>query len=75
MQYEVDLNFLRKRRKELGLSSIDMSKALKLKSPDKYLRRESGVYRFQSNEIPTLAYKLEIPIEKIFKKNNAKIAN
>ena len=44
-----------------------MAKALGLKEAEKYYRREQGKYRFQATELPPLAKKLGISIEKIFK--------
>ncbi len=63
---EVNLKAIKKRRVELGITQIEMAKALKLSFAEKYARRENGVYKFQVEELPLLAKKLRIPIEKIY---------
>lgn len=74
MSYEINLELVRKKREKLGFTNAFMAESLGLKTPDKYFRREAGSYKFQSLEIPALAKVLDIPIEKIFKIKNAKIA-
>lgn len=50
----------------MGFSNEDMANSLGLASPDKYFRREHGIYNFQAVELPALSKKLKIPLEKIF---------
>lgn len=68
-QIEVDLELIKQRRNDLGISQKEMASSLGLRAIEKYSRRESGEYKFQATEIPLLARQLKIPIEKIFKKS------
>lgn len=63
----INLSLIKKLRSEKGYSYAEMSRALGLKEPEKYYRREIGKYKFQATELPQLAKKLGIPISKIFK--------
>lgn len=63
----INLELIKKLRSKKGFTYGDMAGALGLKEPEKYYRREQGKYRFQATELPPLAKKLGIPIEKIFK--------
>lgn len=63
----VNLQLIRKIRTDKGYSYNEMAKALGLKEPEKYYRREIGRYNFKATELPPLASKLGIPISKIFK--------
>lgn len=64
---EINLDFIKKRRKSLGISQADVAKKLKLKTPEKYNRRENGEYKFQAVELPLLAKALEVGIEDLYK--------
>lgn len=66
MKKEINLTLIRKQRLKLGFSNEDMENSLGLASPDKYFRREHGIYNFQAVELPALSKKLKIPLEKIF---------
>lgn len=68
-QIEVDLELIKQRRNDLGISQKEMASSLGLRAIEKYSRRESGEYKFQATEIPLLARQLKIPIEKIFKQS------
>ena len=57
----INLPLIKKLRINKGFTYSDMAKALGLKEAEK------GKYRFQAIELPPLARKLGIPIEKIFK--------
>lgn len=63
----INLSLIKKLRIDKGFTYGDMTKALGLKEAEKYYRREQGKYRFQATELPPLAKKLGISIEKIFK--------
>ena len=63
----INLSLIKKLGIDKGFTYGDMAKALGLKEAEKYYRREQGKYRFQATELPPLAKKLGISIEKIFK--------
>ncbi|WHO86422.1 XRE family transcriptional regulator [Limosilactobacillus oris] len=67
MPKKINLKLIKETRIKLGFTYNDMAKALMLKEPEKYYRRENGTYNFQATEIPLLAHKLKIPMAKIFK--------
>lgn len=67
MTSTINLEFIKRVRKDKGFTYNDMANALNLKEPEKYYRRETGVYNFKATELPLLANKLDIPISKIFK--------
>lgn len=67
MVKEINLEFVRKKRKSLRYTNAEMAKALGLSSPEKYYRRENGEYAFKATELPALSEKLKEPIEKLFK--------
>lgn len=64
---EINLSFIRERRRELKLSQSEMAKSLKLRTPEKYSRRENGEYKFQAVELPILAQTLEVEIQDLYK--------
>ena len=67
MTKEINLDFVKKKRKELRYTNAEMAKALGLSSPDKYYRRENGEYSFKVTELPALSEKLKEPMENFFK--------
>ncbi|MFT8583765.1 helix-turn-helix transcriptional regulator [Liquorilactobacillus hordei] len=69
MKVAVDLKFIEELRNKKGFTYAEMAKELGLKGTDKYYRREKGEYKFQATELPILARKLNVPIEKIFAYN------
>lgn len=66
MKQKINLRYIKKRRLKLGLTYRDMANALGLSAPEKYYRRECGRYNFKAVELPSLANKLEISLQKIF---------
>ena len=64
---EVNLDLIRYLRKDKGFSQSEMAKALSLKTSEKYTRRENGTYHFQASEIPVLAEKLGVKIERLYR--------
>lgn len=66
MNYKVNLDLIKETRKDMGYSLNDMANKLGFNNKSKYYRREIGEYKFQSEELPTVADVLDIPIEKIF---------
>lgn len=67
MLKEINLPLIKKKRKELKFTNEEMAEALGLPRKDSYWRREAGEYEFKSKELPALADKLKLPLEKIFK--------
>ncbi len=63
--YRLNLEFIKERRIELGMSQIQMAKHLGLPN-DKYSRRENGQYKFKCEELPALNTALNIPMEHLF---------
>jgi len=66
MTTSLNLNFIKQRRKDLGLTQQQMAKAIGLATSEKYSRRENGKYKFQVNELPILAKKLRVPIKNLY---------
>ncbi len=64
---KLDLEFIRKRRKQLGLTLQDMATATDLKDPANYYRYERGAHRFRANHLPVLAEMLSCEIEHLFR--------
>lgn len=66
MTTSLNLNFIKQRRKDLGLTQQQMAEAIGLATSEKYSRRENGKYKFQVNELPILAKKLRVPIKNLY---------
>lgn len=66
MTTSLNLNFIKQRRKDLGLTQQQMAEAIGLAASEKYSRRENGKYKFQVNELPILAKKLKVPIKNLY---------
>lgn len=61
----VNLDFIRTRRNELGLTQEQMAEALKIPRTF-YNRREIGHTNFKAVEMPILAAKLMVTIEQLY---------
>lgn len=61
----VDLDFIRNRRKELGLTQEQMAEFLNIPRTF-YNRRENGGINFKAVEMPILAVKLMVTIEQLY---------
>lgn len=61
-----NLDFVIKRRKELGLSLQDMATKLGFKNASTYLKYERGDYSFKAEHLPVLARELCCEIENFF---------
>lgn len=68
----LNLNFIKKRRKKLGYTLLDMAKKLGFKNGSTYLKYESGTYSFKAEHLPILAKTLDCTIDDFFIKNIAK---
>lgn len=62
-----NLDFVKERRRELGISQQKMAEYLGFKNASTYLKYESGTYSFKADMIPLLAKILNCRIEKFFK--------
>lgn len=67
MKKEIDLDFIKFRRKSLKLSLKNMADALGFKDGSTYYRYEKGNYRFKADVLPTLSKVLKCNIEDFFK--------
>ena len=50
-----NLEFIKVRRKELGITSGQMAQALGFKNPSTYWKHENGQHKFKADMIPLLA--------------------
>ncbi|GCF92467.1 transcriptional regulator [Enterococcus florum] len=66
--YSVNLELIKKRRIELGLSQSKVAEYLGITN-DKYSKRENGEHKFKSEELPALSKVLSIPLDIFFVKN------
>ena len=62
----VNLDFITKRRKKMGLTQKDMAIKLGMNSAPAYNKYEKGVYKFRVNIIPALLRTLDCDISDIF---------
>ena len=62
----LNLDFIIKRRKELGFTQKDMALKLGMNSAPAYNKYEKGVYEFNANIIPALSGVLNCDITDIF---------
>lgn len=69
-----NLEFIKKRRQELGLSLQEAADAMGMKNASTYLKYENGIYSFKAEQLPKLADVLKCDIKNFFKPNVAKIA-
>lgn len=69
----LDLEKIKKRRKEKNLTLSYMSEQLGFKNASNYQKYENGLYSFDANMLPILAKELDCNIEYFFTKNVAKI--
>lgn len=67
MMPQINLKLIKELREERGFSQQEMANYLHLSGGDKYSRRENGVYNFKASELPLLAKKLGVSIERLFK--------
>lgn len=71
---ELNLEYIMKRRKELGISQLEMAEKLGFKTSSSYLKYEKGIYAFKADQLPALAKALNCKITDFFTKNVAKTA-
>jgi transcriptional regulator with XRE-family HTH domain len=66
---KLNLEFICKRRMELGLTLQEMAEGLGFKNASTYLKYEKGDYSFKANHIPVLARKLRCTLDLLFLNN------
>lgn len=64
----LNLEFIKNRRYELGISQQKMAEKLGFKNASTYFKYETGIYSFKADMIPVLAKTLNCNIENFFKK-------
>lgn len=62
----VNLELIKKKRKEKGLYNDDMAEILGLTNGSMYWKRENGDYRFKAEELMTISKTFEIPMNDLF---------
>jgi len=70
---ELNLEYIRTRRNQLGLSQMKMAETLGFKNSSTYLKYERGIYSFKAEQLPLLANILNCDISDFFILNVAKI--
>lgn len=68
MKTDIDLDFIKNKRLELGLSITEMAKSLGFKDGSSYWRYENGEYKLKADMLPKIAEVLNCSIENFFKK-------
>lgn len=66
MAQKINLDFIKSRRNELGISSQEMAEALGFKDGSTYWNYENGNYRIKADMLPSLAKKLQCEITNFF---------
>lgn len=61
-----DLDFIKARRKELGITSETMAQALGFKNHSTYWKHENGRHKFKADMIPLLAKILQCEPQNFF---------
>ena len=73
---KLNLEFIKKRREEIGLTLQEMAEALGFKNASTYLKYEKGDYCFKGDHLPIVAHKLGCKLDDLFFGNCfAKTAN
>lgn len=67
MQPELDLDFLKQRRNEMGLTHQQMAKQLSFKNASTYFKYENGTYFLKAIHLPILADLLQCHMNDFFK--------
>lgn len=61
-----DLEKIKTRRKEMRLTLQEMAETLGFKDASTYYKYEEGTYKFRAEQLPVLAFKLNLSMEDIF---------
>lgn len=70
---KVDLNLIKTKRSDFGLSMQTMADSLGFKNASTYLKYEKGEYSFKAEHLPILSRLLKCEIKDFFIKNVAEI--
>lgn len=68
---QLNLDYIKRRRIELGLSLQELANELGFKNASTYLKYENGDYLFKAEVLPILAITLKCGIENFFTKQVA----
>lgn len=66
MENKINLEFIKNRRTQLGISSQEMAESLGFKDGSTYWNYENGKYRIKADMLPNLAKKLDCKITNFF---------
>lgn len=69
---ELNLEYIKSRRNQLGLSQLKMAETLGFKNSSTYLKYERGIYSFKAEQLPFLANILKCDISDFFTLDVAK---
>ena len=72
---KVNLNFIKERRLQLGLTLLEVAHALGLKNAGNYYKYENGEYQLSAMMLPTLAKVLKCSIGDFFYKQDCYFSN
>lgn len=61
-----NLEFIKSRRQELGITTARMAEALGFKNPSTYWKHENGQHKFKADAIPLLAKLLKCQPQNFF---------
>jgi predicted transcriptional regulator len=70
---KIDLELIKHKRNEFGLSMKNMADSLGFKNASTYLKYEKGEYSFKAEHLPILSNLLKCEIKDFFIQNVAKI--
>ncbi|CAM5798258.1 MULTISPECIES: helix-turn-helix domain-containing protein [Brevibacillus] len=62
----INLNFIARRRMEIGITLKEMAAALGFKNASTYLKYEKGEYDFKANHLPVLTRMLKCQLRDLF---------
>ena len=63
---EINLALIKKRRKEMRITLLEMAETLGYLDASSYYRYESGKYRFDASQLPIVCDKLKLKMNEIF---------
>jgi transcriptional regulator with XRE-family HTH domain len=68
---QINLDFIRTKRQQLGISMQKMAQHLGFKNASTYLKYEKGLYTFKAEHLPVLAEVLKCELQDFFTLNVA----
>lgn len=69
-----NLDFIKQRRQELGMTLQEAADSMNMKNASTYMKYENGTYSFKAEQLPLLAKSLKCNTENFFVKIIAKTA-